>query len=131
MTTQIDKSLTSFKFKLIQNRWFLVSVVFALFYVFVNVNFVYTYQTTNLQWTQDLSPFVSMMPLHIGLFLSAMVVYGIGWFKRNRLICGLYFIIMIFGLYTGPLFYPYQFIMAVLITMGMIKITKINGLVYR
>jgi hypothetical protein len=72
-----------------------------------------------------------MMPLHIGLFISAMVVYGIGWFKRNRLIYGLYFIIMIFGLYTGPLFYPYQFIMAVLVIFGMIKITKINGVVYR
>ncbi len=131
MTTQIEKSFTSIKYKLIQNRWFFVSVVFAIFYVFVNINFVYYYQTTDILWTEDLSPFVSMMPLHIGLFLSAMVVYGIGWFKRNRLICGLYFIIMIFGLYTGPLFYPYQFIMAVLVIFGMIKITKVNGEVYR
>lgn len=131
MTTKKQDQFTELKFKFIQNRWFVFPLLFGLFYLFICFNFINIVLYSNINFNQYLKPLAQLMPYHIALVSFALAVYGIGWFKRSRKICSLYFVIMIFAFYVGPLLFVYQIVMAVLITLGMIKITKVSGLVYR
>jgi hypothetical protein len=110
-----------------EHRWLLIPVFFGLLYLTLTLGYLINFYNTEYKWVQKIPQDIASMPLHIGLFILAMIVYGIGWFKKDRWICSVYFPIMIVGLTVNQLFYPLQFIMGIVILLGMIKIRKING----
>jgi hypothetical protein len=112
------------KLKLIDLRWVIIPVFLAIFYLVIIINFYITLLSSTICWAQDMTPFIEMMPYHIALFIFAMMAYLIGWFMKNRIISSLYFLIMIAGFITLPIYYPYQFIIGGVILVGIVKIKK-------
>lgn len=120
----MNKKWFELKLKLIDYRWVIIPVLLACFYLIIIINFYITLSTSTIIWEQDMTPFIEMTPYHIAFFIMAMGTYLIGWFMKSRIISGLYFIIMIAGFFTLPIYYLYQFIIGGVILVGIVKIKK-------
>jgi len=120
----MKKQWFELKLKLIDYRWVIIPVFLACFYLFVILNFYSEIKDANYQWNADLAFLLGWIPYHIVFFIMAIGTYLIGWFMKNRIISSLYFLIMIAGFISLPIYYPYQFIIGGVILVGIIKIKK-------